>query len=127
MRILLERYYTGVKSGMQMIHPGEYEDRELPGGLARYLVDTDHATDITPQDEAGAPESQGFESWPLKDIRAFASANEINVGGMNKADAIEAVGQWVSENAVLPTRVEAEPETGEIEVTDDEPETDEED
>ncbi len=106
MRILLERYYTGVKSGMKMFPPGEYEDHELPGGLALYLVETDHATDITPEHEAGAPVSQGFESWPLKDIRAFAKQNEIDVASKMKAEAIEVIAQWVSENAMLPTKVE---------------------
>jgi len=58
MRIKLDRYYTGVKSGMKTILPGEYEDNELPGGLAVYLVETDHATDITPERTARKTKSR---------------------------------------------------------------------
>lgn len=46
MFIRLEKHYVGVKSGMKTFPPGEYNASDLPGGLAKYLVETEQALEI---------------------------------------------------------------------------------
>ncbi len=114
--IRLEKDYIGVKSGMKLIRPGEYEATQLPGGLAQYLVLTEQALQIeglTPPpvrpsmvvvtsgpEVIPADTSQSFESWTNVEIEGFAQNNEIELGGATKkADMIAVIAEWVELNS----------------------------
>ena len=122
--IRLEKTYTGVASGMKVILPGLYSGKDLPGGLAAYLIKTEQADEITqrlyedseiaelePEVEpvtelelASNPETEdggyGFESWSNADIEEYAMQNGINLGGVKKKAAmIKIIAQWVEETA----------------------------